>query len=50
MRTDGCFKLRQDIKTAESWYEATVTRDAYEPLRGTKEADVCVIGGGLAGL
>lgn len=34
-----------------TWYEATVDRgEALPPLAGTAEADVCVIGGGLAGL
>jgi gamma-glutamylputrescine oxidase len=34
-----------------TWYAANVgpTR-GYEPLRGTVEADVCIVGGGLAGL
>src|SRR4051794_7602873 len=35
----------------ETWYEATVDRgEALPPLHATTEADVCVIGGGLAGL
>jgi glycine/D-amino acid oxidase-like deaminating enzyme len=38
------------FKTAESWYEATAQRKAYPVLVGHHEADVCVIGGGLAGL
>ncbi len=34
-----------------TWYESTTDRGAPRaPLRGTVEADVCVIGGGLAGL
>jgi gamma-glutamylputrescine oxidase len=42
--------LRQDIKPTVSWYEATATRPVYESLRGNRSVDVCVIGGGLAGL
>lgn len=42
--------MRQQIKTAASWYEATATRDVYAPLDGETHADVCVIGGGFAGL
>lgn len=42
--------MRQFINTAESWYEATAQRDAYEALHGAIEADVCVVGGGFAGL
>lgn len=42
--------MRQDVKPAESWYEATVNRDDYEPLRTISAADVCVVGGGFAGL
>lgn len=35
----------------ESFYEATVTRpSAYAPLVGQHSADVCIVGGGLAGL
>jgi glycine/D-amino acid oxidase-like deaminating enzyme len=34
-----------------TWYENTAERTApYPPLQGTVQADVCVIGGGLAGL
>jgi glycine/D-amino acid oxidase-like deaminating enzyme len=37
--------------TAATWYEATAVRgDAHPPLAGRAEADVCVIGGGLAGI
>lgn len=42
--------MRQVFNTAESWYEATARRVAYAPLRMTLDADVCVIGGGFAGL
>lgn len=39
------------LKSAETWYEATApARDAAPPPRGVIAADVCVIGGGLAGL
>ncbi|MFM8746390.1 MAG: NAD(P)/FAD-dependent oxidoreductase [Aestuariivirga sp.] len=35
----------------ETWYEATANRGAArEPLRGDRQAEVCVIGGGLTGL
>ncbi|MCC8396045.1 FAD-binding oxidoreductase [Paraburkholderia sp. MMS20-SJTR3] len=35
----------------QSFYEATVTRCcAYAPLNGRRSADVCIVGGGLAGL
>jgi gamma-glutamylputrescine oxidase len=35
----------------ETWYEATAARGAARaPLRGERQAEVCVIGGGLAGL
>lgn len=35
----------------ESFYEATVTRSSvYAPLAGRRGANVCIIGGGLAGL
>jgi gamma-glutamylputrescine oxidase len=43
--------LAQDINTFSTWYEATASRRvAAETLRGPMETDVCVIGGGLAGL
>jgi gamma-glutamylputrescine oxidase len=46
-----CFKLRHDVKPVLSWYEATAQRGpAYETLRSRVDVDVCVIGGGLAGL
>ncbi|NML32659.1 NAD(P)/FAD-dependent oxidoreductase [Paraburkholderia antibiotica] len=35
----------------QSFYEATVTRPStYAPLNGRREAHVCIVGGGLAGL
>ena len=41
----------QDVNTFSTWYEATAARgEAREALLGPMEADVCVIGGGLAGL
>jgi gamma-glutamylputrescine oxidase len=43
--------MAHGINTSETWYEATVDRGAMmPPLAGTVEADVCVVGGGLAGL
>ncbi|MEJ8796965.1 FAD-binding oxidoreductase [Trinickia caryophylli] len=35
---------------ARSYYEATVERPAFAPLRGRHDAEVCIVGGGLAGL
>ncbi|MGQ0385065.1 MAG: NAD(P)/FAD-dependent oxidoreductase [Gammaproteobacteria bacterium] len=38
-------------ETARSWYEASVARPAPRPaLAGDRQADVCVVGGGLAGI
>jgi gamma-glutamylputrescine oxidase len=35
----------------QNFYEATVTRSsAYTPLTGRRSANVCIVGGGLAGL
>jgi gamma-glutamylputrescine oxidase len=43
--------LQQSVKPAASWYEATVDRGAgFSPLLGQIDADVCVVGGGFAGL
>jgi gamma-glutamylputrescine oxidase len=43
--------LAQDVKISVSWYEATALRGmAHPPLQGRIDADVCVIGAGLAGL
>ncbi len=43
--------MKQAVNTFPTWYEATTTRsEARNPLRGPVKADVCVIGGGLAGL
>jgi gamma-glutamylputrescine oxidase len=45
------FELAHDVKIPVSWYEATALRgEVFAPLRGRVEADVCVIGAGLAGL
>ena len=41
----------QDQAHVHSWYAASATtEDAYPPLRGATETDVCVIGGGYTGL
>ena len=41
----------QAVNNFPTWYEATTIRgEARKSLRGTVKADVCVIGGGLAGL
>jgi gamma-glutamylputrescine oxidase len=43
--------MAEGIDRPETWYEATASRGApLPPLKGTVEADVCVVGGGLAGL
>ncbi len=43
--------MAQDIHPSLTWYEATATRgDGYPTLGSSVKADVCVIGGGLAGL
>lgn len=43
--------LAKDDKLSASYYEASVTRpEASSPLSGKVRADVCVVGGGLAGL
>ena len=43
--------LAKDDKLSASYYEASVARPAALPsLSGSKRADVCVVGGGLAGL
>lgn len=43
--------MGQDVKIPVSWYEATALRgEAHAPLQRRVEADVCVIGAGLAGL
>ncbi|RDK00353.1 NAD(P)/FAD-dependent oxidoreductase [Paraburkholderia lacunae] len=34
----------------QNFYEATVTRPEHAPLSGRRSANVCIIGGGLAGL
>ena len=43
--------MKQAVNTFPTWYEATTDRGVMRlPLRGQVKADVCVIGGGLAGL
>jgi gamma-glutamylputrescine oxidase len=43
--------MKQAVNTFPTWYEATTARgEMRPPLRGQVKADVCVIGGGLAGL
>ena len=43
--------MARDINTSSTWYEATASRsEPRKPLHGSIDADVCVIGGGLAGL
>ena len=43
--------MKQAVSNFTTWYEATTSRGvARGSLRGEVEADVCVIGGGLAGL
>ena len=43
--------MKQAVNNFPTWYEATTDRgEARVPLHGTVKADVCVIGGGLAGL
>lgn len=42
--------MQHDIKPAASWYEATTQRDIFPALHGKQSADVCVVGGGFAGL
>ena len=43
--------MKQAVKTFPTWYEATTERGSPRAaLRGQVKADVCVIGGGLAGL
>ncbi len=43
--------MKQAVNNFPTWYEATTDRgEARAALRGTVKTDVCVIGGGLAGL
>lgn len=42
--------MQQTIDLPLSWYEHTVERESYAVLDAQIDADVCVIGGGLAGL
>jgi gamma-glutamylputrescine oxidase len=44
-------EMGQRINASFTWYETTADRGGgFPPLQSTREADVCVIGGGLAGL
>ena len=43
--------MKQAVNNSITWYEATTDRgEVRASLRGTVKADVCVVGGGLAGL
>jgi gamma-glutamylputrescine oxidase len=43
--------MKQAVNNSATWYEATTDRgEVRASLRGTMKADVCVVGGGLAGL
>ena len=43
--------MAQYVNTSSTWYEATTARGAgFKTLRGSLDADVCIVGGGLAGL
>ena len=43
--------MKQAVNNFPTWYEATTDRgEARASLRGTVKTDVCVVGGGLAGL
>jgi gamma-glutamylputrescine oxidase len=45
------FKMKQAVNTFPTWYEATAERGSPRAaLRGQVKAEVCVIGGGLAGI
>ncbi len=46
----GVIDLAQILKLPLSWYEATATRGAMKIMTSSLQADVCVIGGGFAGL
>ncbi|HEY1042410.1 MAG TPA: FAD-dependent oxidoreductase, partial [Telluria sp.] len=39
-----------ELLSPESYYRATAGSTDYPPLAGTQDAQVCVIGGGFAGL
>jgi glycine/D-amino acid oxidase-like deaminating enzyme len=50
MRAIGS-EMTQDVKEFETWYEATTARGVPRPpLHADAQAEVCVIGGGLAGI
>src|SRR5262245_9362199 len=43
--------MTQEIKNFETWYEATAERGMARPrLTENRQCDVCIIGGGLAGI
>ena len=42
--------MTQHINLPESWYEATAQRPPLRSFQGAVDTDVCVIGGGFAGL
>ena len=43
--------MEQAVNEFPTWYEASTDRgEARASLRGTVKTDVCVVGGGLAGL
>jgi gamma-glutamylputrescine oxidase len=51
MQFNWCFRMIQMVDDYKTWYETTARRDAeHAPLFGHLNADVCVVGGGLAGL
>jgi len=41
--------IRDTVPSVKNFYESAVVRDAYRPLDGDVTADVCVVGGGIAG-
>ncbi len=51
MRIKVWFRMAQMIDSYATWYEASAKREIpVDPLIGRHNADVCVVGGGLAGL
>lgn len=45
----NCLMIRDAIPSYKSFYEATARRDTYPSLQGDAHADVCIVGGGIAG-
>jgi len=41
--------IRDTVPSVQNFYESSVVRDTYHPFEGNIAADVCVIGGGIAG-